>query len=49
MDLDDDEVKEMRKRARELQQVCQNAIASGGSSENNMEEFLGHILHGAKP
>ncbi|GAU31028.1 hypothetical protein TSUD_214640 [Trifolium subterraneum] len=49
MDLDDDEVKEMRKRARELQQVCQSAIASGGSSENNMEEFLGHILHAAKP
>ncbi|PNX92779.1 UDP-glycosyltransferase 87A1-like protein [Trifolium pratense] len=49
MDLDDYEVKEMRKRARELQQVCQSSIASGGSSENNMEEFLGHILHGAKP
>lgn len=49
MDLGDDEVKEMRKRARELQQICQSAIASGGSSENNMKAFLGNILHGSKP
>ncbi|KAI5397726.1 UDP-glycosyltransferase 87A1 isoform X2 [Lathyrus oleraceus] len=48
MDLDDDdEVKGMRKRARELQEICQCAVASGGSLENNMKEFLGHILHGA--
>lgn len=44
MDLDSDEVKDMRKRARELQKVCQRAIASDGSSETNMQAFLGHIL-----
>lgn len=49
MDLDCDERKDMRKRARDLQQICQSAIASGGSSENNMKDFLGHILHGDKP
>jgi len=49
MDLDDDEVKEMKKRTKELQQIFQSAIASGGSSENSMKAFLGNILHGSKP
>ncbi|KAL5102312.1 hypothetical protein RYX36_006639 [Vicia faba] len=49
MDLDDDEVKGMRKKARDLQEICQCAVASGGSLENNVKEFLGHVLHGIKP
>ncbi|XP_027333151.1 UDP-glycosyltransferase 87A1-like isoform X2 [Abrus precatorius] len=49
MDLGSDEARDMRKRARELQQLCRNASASGGSSETNMNAFLGHILHVAKP
>lgn len=49
MGLDgDDEVRDMRERARELQQICQRAIAGGGSSETNMKAFLGHVLQGAK-
>ncbi|TKY56527.1 UDP-glycosyltransferase 87A1 [Spatholobus suberectus] len=49
MDLGGDEAREMRKRGRELKQLCQCAIASGGSSETNMTVFLSHILQGAKP
>nr|KYP72915.1 Cytokinin-O-glucosyltransferase 2 [Cajanus cajan] len=49
MDLDIDEARDMRKRARELQQLCQNAIACGGSSETNVKAFLRHILQGSKP
>ncbi|KAJ1437568.1 UDP-glucuronosyl/UDP-glucosyltransferase [Sesbania bispinosa] len=47
MDLDDGEARVVRKRARELQQICQRAIANGGSSETNMKAFLGHISQGA--
>ena len=49
MDLDSVEGREMRKRARELQQVCQHAIADGGSSEANMNAFMRDALRGAKP
>ncbi|MED6143926.1 hypothetical protein PIB30_010283 [Stylosanthes scabra] len=44
MDLDSDEGREMRKRARELQQACRKAIVDGGSSENNINAFLRHVL-----
>lgn len=44
MGLDGDhEMSGLRERARELKQICQRAIASGGSSETDMEAFLGHI------
>lgn len=49
MDLDSDEGRDMRKRAREIQQVCHRAIANGGSSHTDMNAFLGQILQAAKP
>ena len=36
MHLGSDEVRDMRKRSRELKQLCHGAIASGGSSETNI-------------
>ncbi|OIW16487.1 hypothetical protein TanjilG_32157 [Lupinus angustifolius] len=49
MDLDSDEGKDMRKRAREFQQICQNAIANGGSSETDVNAFLKQVLEAVKP
>ncbi|XP_055960656.1 UDP-glycosyltransferase 87A1-like [Mercurialis annua] len=43
MDLERDEGKEMRKKAKELQQICQSAIAKGGSSEINIDAFFDDI------
>ncbi|XP_062172568.1 UDP-glycosyltransferase 87A1-like [Alnus glutinosa] len=40
MDLESDEVKEMRKRASEVQQISQRAIAEKGSSETNINAFV---------
>ncbi|KAI4315928.1 hypothetical protein L6164_023956 [Bauhinia variegata] len=36
--------REMRKRARELQQKCQLAIGDGGSSENDVNAFMRDII-----
>ncbi|KAI4305397.1 hypothetical protein L6164_028767 [Bauhinia variegata] len=47
MDLDSDSVREMRKRARELQQVYQLALAIGGSSETNINAFVKDIIESA--
>ncbi|KAB2616624.1 UDP-glycosyltransferase 87A1-like [Pyrus ussuriensis x Pyrus communis] len=47
MDLEDDEGKEMRRRARELKQLCHDAIAEGGSSHANIKAFIGDISHRA--
>ncbi|ESW14142.1 hypothetical protein PHAVU_008G256600 [Phaseolus vulgaris] len=47
MDFGSNEV--MRKKSRELKQLCHSAIASGGSSETDITAFLSNILHGAKP
>ncbi|XP_028214873.1 UDP-glycosyltransferase 87A1-like isoform X2 [Glycine soja] len=49
MHLGSDEVRDMRKRSRELKQLCHGAIASGGSSETNINDFLSHVLQSAKP
>ncbi|XP_059430670.1 UDP-glycosyltransferase 87A1-like [Corylus avellana] len=43
MDLESGEVKEMRKRTSELQQICQRAIEKGGSSETNISAFIRDI------
>lgn len=40
MDLEDDQGKEMRRRARELQQIWQGAITEGGSSKTNINAFV---------
>ncbi|KAF8397211.1 hypothetical protein HHK36_016119 [Tetracentron sinense] len=44
MDLEADESKEMRSRARELQETCQRAIGKGGSLETNLDVFIKDIL-----
>ncbi|KAF8397210.1 hypothetical protein HHK36_016118 [Tetracentron sinense] len=44
MDLEADESKEMRSRARELQETCQRAIGKGGSLETNLDAFTKDIL-----
>ncbi|KAK2654530.1 hypothetical protein Ddye_014386 [Dipteronia dyeriana] len=44
MDSDTDDKKEMRKRAREIQEFCQVAISEGGSSETNLEVFVNDII-----
>ncbi|KAK4274860.1 hypothetical protein QN277_018028 [Acacia crassicarpa] len=49
MDLNSEEGKEMRKRTREVQQICQFAVAEGGSSETNINAFLRDLLQSGKP
>ncbi|KAJ6299227.1 hypothetical protein OIU76_020235 [Salix suchowensis] len=44
MDLDSNEVKEMRRRAKELQGICQYSTSKGGSSETNINSFIRDIL-----
>ncbi|KAJ7964255.1 UDP-glycosyltransferase [Quillaja saponaria] len=44
MDLESDVAKDMRKRARQLQQICQAAIGNGGSSETNINAFVKDIV-----
>ncbi|XP_068337439.1 UDP-glycosyltransferase 87A1-like [Pyrus communis] len=46
MDLEDDEGREMRRRARELKQICHGAIEEGGSSQTNINAFVGDIFQG---
>ncbi|GAU27252.1 hypothetical protein TSUD_125320 [Trifolium subterraneum] len=44
MDLDSDLGNDLRKRAKELQLLCQDAIKIGGSSETNINAFLKNIV-----
>ncbi|XP_010521994.1 PREDICTED: UDP-glycosyltransferase 87A1-like [Tarenaya hassleriana] len=44
MDLENEEVKEMRRRARELSEICRAAIAEGGSSDGNINAFIRDII-----
>lgn len=46
MDVENIEVKAMRKRAKELQETCRGAIAKGGSSDTNLESFIRDISQG---
>ncbi|MED6179596.1 hypothetical protein PIB30_002421 [Stylosanthes scabra] len=43
MDGENVEIKEMRKRALELREACQNAIAPGGSTETNLDAFIDYV------
>ncbi|XP_059659838.1 UDP-glycosyltransferase 87A2-like [Cornus florida] len=43
MDLESDEAKEMRRRASELKEICQQAVAKGGSAETNIDAFIKDI------
>ncbi|XP_059451555.1 UDP-glycosyltransferase 87A1-like [Corylus avellana] len=47
MNLESDKGKEMRRRASELQQITQRAIAEKGSSQNNINAFVTDIFHNA--
>ncbi|GMY12603.1 UDP-glycosyltransferase 87A1-like [Fagus crenata] len=40
MDLEFDEMKEIRTRASEVQQICKRALAKGGSSETSINAFI---------
>ncbi|XP_058781995.1 UDP-glycosyltransferase 87A1-like [Vicia villosa] len=44
MDLDFDIGSDLRKRAKELQLLCQGAIKKGGSSEINVRAFLKNVM-----
>ncbi|KAH7862590.1 hypothetical protein Vadar_006861 [Vaccinium darrowii] len=44
MDLESDEVKEMRRRAKELKEVCQRAVCKGGPVETAIDAFIHDIL-----
>ncbi|KAM3710569.1 hypothetical protein ACJW31_01G040200 [Castanea mollissima] len=45
MNLENDEVKEVRTRASEFQRVCQRAIAKGGSSKTSINAFIQDLSH----
>ncbi|KAL6340359.1 hypothetical protein AAG906_005811 [Vitis piasezkii] len=47
MDLESNEGNEMRRRARELQEICQQAITKGESSYSNLEAFARDIHNAA--
>ncbi|KAJ8635487.1 hypothetical protein MRB53_009754 [Persea americana] len=46
MDLEKDDGKQLRTRARELQEACKRAIEKGGSSYTNLHTFVGDVLRG---
>ncbi|CAH9075302.1 unnamed protein product [Cuscuta epithymum] len=43
MDLEDDDMKEMRRRAKMVQETCQNSVKKGGSSDLNIDAFINDI------
>ncbi|XP_022732304.1 UDP-glycosyltransferase 87A1-like [Durio zibethinus] len=43
MDFESNDGKEMRRRARKVQETCQTAIAKGGSSDLNLDSFIKDI------
>lgn len=45
MDSESDERREMRRRVRQLQKISHGAIAEGGSSETNINAFIGDIAN----
>lgn len=46
MDLNGKESKEMRRRAKELQEICGKAIDTGGSTNASVTDFVESICHG---
>ncbi|GKV20723.1 hypothetical protein SLEP1_g30805 [Rubroshorea leprosula] len=44
MDSEKEEVKELRRRAKELSKICRGTIENGGSSETDLEAFLNDIF-----
>ena len=45
MNLENDEAKDIRTRASEFQQMCQRAIAKGGSFETSINAFIQDLSH----
>ncbi|KAK1586552.1 hypothetical protein Q3G72_003697 [Acer saccharum] len=43
MDRESIEVQNIRKRAKQLGEICHQAVEKGGSSETNMDVFINHI------
>ena len=44
MDLNSDEGRELRKRAKHVQEICKLAVEADGSSETNINSFLKELL-----
>ncbi|CAK9164156.1 unnamed protein product [Ilex paraguariensis] len=44
MDLESEEGKEMRGRAKEIQEICRRAVGKGGSAETNIDAFMKDML-----
>ena len=45
MNLENDEVKEIRTKASEFQRVCQHAITKGRSSKTSINAFIHNLSH----
>jgi UDP:flavonoid glycosyltransferase YjiC (YdhE family) len=45
MDLESDEAKEMRRKARQLQKICRQAIQKGGSTDASIDAFVTEISY----
>ncbi|XP_018719155.1 UDP-glycosyltransferase 87A1-like [Eucalyptus grandis] len=45
MDLEDEEAKAMRMRAKKLQEITGNTVLKGGSSDSSIDAFARNLLH----
>jgi UDP:flavonoid glycosyltransferase YjiC (YdhE family) len=45
MDLDSDLTRDIRDRSRKLKKICWDAIGNGGSAHNDLNSFIGDIMH----
>lgn len=48
MDPQDEESREIRRRARVIQEVCRNSVGEDGSSEAGINAFIGKIISGQR-
>lgn len=46
MDLSGEESIELRSRATDLKEICRRAIEKGGSSDNNINDFIKEFVQG---
>ncbi|KAJ4725502.1 UDP-glycosyltransferase [Melia azedarach] len=46
MDPNSIDVQNMRKKARELREICHRVVAKGGSSDSTLDAFVNDIVHG---
>ncbi|KAG5567053.1 hypothetical protein RHGRI_002579 [Rhododendron griersonianum] len=45
MDLESDEVNEMRRKAEGLEEICRKAVSEGGSAESAIDSFIQDISY----